>query len=191
METNYKTLKNETFRKTIKNNNPLLYQNLYGIFSTKNIFTPNKSIERGKTFIEGHFKVNLDERKNSDKKLDNLFKNKLLKNYLLNYTITKNNIKKFLNSEEKEKSTNSSNHLTNKKEKEIPRININAYRLYEKSKHTNQNINKKNDKFNGDLLVEKYNQLKQSKIINDIIAKQNKLFQERLKLSKNMTISNK
>ena len=54
METNYKTLKNETFRKTIKNNNPLLYQNLYGIFSTKNIFTPNKSIERGKTFIEGH-----------------------------------------------------------------------------------------------------------------------------------------
>ena len=193
METNYKTLKNETFRKTIKNNNPLLYQNLYGIFSTKNIFTPNKSIERGKTFIEGHFKVNLDERKNSDKRLDNLFKNKLLKNYLLNYTITKNNIKKFLNSEEKEKSTNSSNHLTNKKEKEkeIPRININAYRLYEKSKHTNQNINKKNDKFNGDLLVEKYNQLKQSKIINDIIAKQNKLFQERLKLSKNMTISNK
>ena len=70
-----------------------------------------------------------------------------------------------------------------KKEKGLPHINLNAFRLYDKTK-----IHKKrlelNDEFTDDLLVEKYNQENQSRIIRKIIEKRNKLFQERLKKSK-------
>ena len=72
------------------------------------------------------------------------------------------------------------------REKENPRVSINAYRLYEKMiKNKSKNKKEKNETYNDDLLVEKYNQIKQSNIIRKIIEQHNKFLQEKLKKANN------
>ena len=77
-----------------------------------------------------------------------------------------------------------------KKDKELPHINLNAFRLYDKTKISKKKL-ALNNKLNVDLLVEKYNQENQSKIIRKILEKRNKFFQEKLKQSKNIVSFNK
>ena len=78
-------------------------------------------------------------------------------------------------SEDKTKISLNLKRINDIREKENPRVNINAYRLYERI-IKNKNKKENNEIYNKDLLVEKYNQIKQSNIIRKIIEKQNKIF---------------
>ena len=99
---------------------------------------------------------------------------KFLKTYLLDKANKQIKIKNN-KSEDKTKISLNLKRINDIREKENPRVNINAYRLYERI-IKNKNKKENNEIYNKDLLVEKYNQIKQSNIIRKIIEKQNKIF---------------
>jgi hypothetical protein len=153
-------------------------------FSPNNKFNKNyKSIAASKTQYRKNFKLFSNYfMQNSPKSIEKIFKNKFLKTYLLNKSSKQIKIKENKNDD---KNINILNikRINYIREKENPRVSINAYRLYEKM-IKNKNKNKK-EKNNDDLLVEKYNQIKQSNIIRKIIEEQDKFLQEKLKKSNN------
>ena len=110
-------------------------------------------------------------------------KNLFLKTFSLKKRIKDNKFKQFKGLEEQRNSF-SNKRINNKKENEMPYININALRLYDKKKIVKKKM-EVNDIFDDDLLVEKYNQEKHSKIIRKILEKQNTLLNERIQKSRN------
>ena len=165
-----KYVKKQSFGKT--------YQNKFIQLSSKEI--TNESNEISKTQNRNNFKLSPNYYVQSPQKSnENVNKNKFLKTYLLDKTSkrikTKNNI-------DEEKNSNELNmkRINEIRERENPRININAHRLYERI-IKNRNKKEKNEVNNVDLFVEKYNQIKQSNIIRKILEQHNKLLQEKLK----------
>ena len=160
-----KSENNQTIRKT--------YQNIFTQVSSKN----NKSIGVSKTQYRNNFKLfsNFFNQNNNSQKNDEESNNKkFLKTYLLDKANKQIKIKNN-KSEDKTKISLNLKRINDIREKENPRVNINAYRLYERI-IKNKNKKENNEIYNKDLLVEKYNQIKQSNIIRKIIEKQNKIF---------------
>ena len=160
-------------------------QNQFIHFSPNNKFNKNyKSIEASKTQYKNNFKLFSNYFiQNSQKINEKFIKNKFLKTYLLDKGIKQIKTKDNKN-EDKNLNTLNIKRINDIREKENPRVNINAYRLYEKMiKNKNKIKKEKNETYNNDLLVEKYNQIKQSNIIRKLLEQQNKLFQEKLKKS--------
>ena len=165
-----KYVKKQSFGKT--------YQNKFIQLSPKEI--TNESNEISKTQYRNNFKLSPNYYfQSSQKSKENVNKNKFLKTYLLDKTSKHSKTKK---NKDEEKNTNELNmkRINEIRERENPRININAHRLYERI-IKNKNKKEKNEVNNVDLFVEKYNQIKQSNIIRKILEQHNKLLQEKLK----------
>ena len=173
----------------IKENIVLGKENLnqLGVLSTKNVFNQaNKFVEVSDNQNKNNFKLlsnYFNKLKNSKKTFEEMNKNLFLKTFSLKKSIKDNKFKQFKALEEQRNSF-SNKRINNKKENEMPYININALRLYDKKKIVKKKM-KVNDIFDDDLLVEKYNQEKHSKIIRKILEKQNKLLNERIQKSRN------
>ena len=163
------------------------YQNKFISFSPNNRFNKNyKSIVASRTQNRNNFKLFSNYFiQNSQKSNEEIIKNKFLKTYLLNKSSKHIKIKENNNDDEKLNTLNIKR-INDIREKENPRVSINAYRLYEKMiKNKSKNKKEKNETYNDDLLVEKYNQIKQSNIIRKIIEQHNKFLQEKLKKANN------
>ena len=173
----------------IKENIVLGKENLnqLGVLSTKNVFNQdNKFVEVSDNQNKNNFKLlsnYFNKLKNSKKTFEEMNKNLFLKTFSLKKSIKDNKFKQFKGLEEQRNSF-SNKRINNKKENEMPYININALRLYDKKKIVKKKM-EVNDIFDEDLLVEKYNQEKHSKIIRKILEKQNKLLNERIQKSRN------
>ena len=173
----------------IKENIVLGKENLnqLGVLSTKNVFNQaNKFVEVSDNQNKNNFKLlsnYFNKLKNSKKTFEEMNKNLFLKTFSLKKSIKDNKFKQFKGLEEQRNSF-SNKRINNKKENEMPYININALRLYDKKKIVKKKM-EVNDIFDDDLLVEKYNQEKHSKIIRKILEKQNKLLNERIQKSRN------
>ena len=173
----------------IKENIVLGKENLnqLGVLSTKNVFNQaNKFVEVSDNQNKNNFKLlsnYFNKLKNSKKTFEEMNKNLFLKTFSLKKSIKDNKFKQFKALEEQRNSF-SNKRINNKKENEMPYININALRLYDKKKIVKKKM-EVNDIFDDDLLVEKYNQEKHSKIIRKILEKQNKLLNERIQKSRN------
>ena len=175
---NFSIKESQTFGKTSPS--------LFGIFPNKSILNDsNKLIDGSKSTKENGVLTynNFDNSRNKRKTLEEINKRRFFKIYFLKNNFNEKNIKTLTSLDGKRDLLNKNKIIKIKKEKGLPHINLNAFRLYDKTK-----IHKKrlelNDEFTDDLLVEKYNQENQSRIIRKIIEKRNKLFQERLKKSK-------
>ena len=157
------------------------------MLSTKNVFNQaNKFVEVSDNQNKNNFKLlsnYFNKLKNSKKTFEEMNKNLFLKTFSLKKSIKDNKFKQFKGLEEQRNSF-SNKRINNKKENEMPYININALRLYDKKKIVKKKM-EVNDIFDDDLLVEKYNQEKHSKIIRKILEKQNKLLNERIQKSRN------
>ena len=157
------------------------------MLSTKNVFNQaNKFVEVSDNQNKNNFKLlsnYFNKLKNSKKTFEEMNKNLFLKTFSLKKSIKDNKFKQFKGLEEQRNSF-SNKRINNKKENEMPYININALRLYDKKKIVKKKM-EVNDIFDEDLLVEKYNQEKHSKIIRKILEKQNKLLNERIQKSRN------
>ena len=157
------------------------------MLSTKNVFNQaNKFVEVSDNQNKNNFKLlsnYFNKLKNSKKTFEEMNKNLFLKTFSLKKIIKNNKFKQFKGLEEQRNSF-SNKRINNKKENEMPYININALRLYDKKKIVKKKM-EVNDIFDEDLLVEKYNQEKHSKIIRKILEKQNKLLNERIQKSRN------
>ena len=157
------------------------------MLSTKNVFNQaNKFVEVSDNQNKNNFKLlsnYFNKLKNSKKTFEEMNKNLFLKTFSLKKSIKDNKFKQFKGLEEQRNSF-SNKRINNKKENEMPYININALRLYDKKKIVKKKM-EVNDIFDDDLLVEKYNQEKHSKIIRKILEKQNTLLNERIQKSRN------
>ena len=157
-----------------------------GMFSSKNLFKSRIQNQNNFKFISNYFDSHKFAKKNSEE----INKSKFVKTFLLKNSINIRKNKPNKSLEEKRRSFSNNKRSNNKKEKEMPYININALRLYDKKKVIKKKF-KTNDLFDDDLLVEKYNQARQSSIIRKIIENKNKLFQKRLQNTRNIIPFNK
>ena len=186
-EKNSKILESQTFGKT----NP----SIFGMLSSKTIFNDsNKFIDGSKTSKENdiiNFN-NINKTKHKKRTFEEIIKSKYFKIYFLKSSLNEKDNKMLKSLEEKRDLSNRNKKMKIKlkKDKELPHINLNAFRLYDKTKISKKKL-ALNNKLDVDLLVEKYNQENQSKIIRKILEKRNKFFQEKLKQSKNIVSFNK